>query len=94
MAAWVKEEHDRGQDGRGSENDGNLAFEAMHRELDKVWGELYRVLKPGSFACINIGDATRSIGDRFQRYPNHTRIQDRSREGGKNEKFVLLGRTE
>src|SRR5271157_2528807 len=55
-------------------NDGNAAFEAMHRELDKVWGELYRVLKPGSFACINIGDATRTIGDRFQLYPNHAKI--------------------
>ena len=56
------------------ENNGNAAFEAMHRELDKVWGELYRVLKPGSFACVNIGDATRTIGDRFQLYPNHAKI--------------------
>lgn len=55
-------------------NDGNSAFEAMHRELDKVWGELYRALKPGAFACVNIGDATRSIGERFQLYPNHSRI--------------------
>jgi len=54
--------------------DGNGAFEAMHLELDKVWHELYRVLKEGSFACINIGDAVRTIGDRFQLYPNHSRI--------------------
>lgn len=54
--------------------DGNGAFEAMHSELDRVWRELYRVLKPGSFACVNIGDATRTIGGRFRLYPNHSRI--------------------
>ena len=55
-------------------SDGNSAFEAMHIELDKVWRELYRVLKAGSFACVNIGDATRTIGDRFLLYSNHSRI--------------------
>ena len=55
-------------------HDGDSAFEAMHVELDKIWQELYRVLKVGSFACINIGDATRSIGGRFRLYPNHSRI--------------------
>jgi len=55
-------------------NDGNGAFEAMHLELDKVWFELHRVLKKGSFACVNIGDAVRTIGDGFKLYPNHSRI--------------------
>jgi DNA modification methylase len=54
--------------------DGNAAFEAMHLELDKVWRELKRVLRPGAFACINIGDATRTISERFQLYSNHSRI--------------------
>jgi DNA modification methylase len=31
-------------------------------------------LIPGGFACINIGDATRTINDEFQLYPNHSRI--------------------
>jgi len=31
-------------------------------------------LIPGGFACINIGDATRTIKDEFQLYPNHSRI--------------------
>lgn len=57
-----------------SRQDGMLAFEFMHLELDKVWKELSRVLKSGSFACINIGDATRSIGNIFRLYPNHSRI--------------------
>jgi len=53
---------------------GEIAFELMHKELDKVWGETYRVLKNGGIACINIGDATRSVGGKFQIYPSHARI--------------------
>jgi DNA modification methylase len=56
------------------EHNGNLAFELMHKELDKVWKEVYRVLKIGGIACINIGDATRSLNNKFQIYPNHARI--------------------
>ena len=55
-------------------NDGSRAFELMHLELDKVWRELYRVLKQGTFACINIGDAVRSIDENFRLYSNHARI--------------------
>ncbi len=50
------------------------AFELMHKELDKVWSELFRVVRDGGFACINIGDATRSIGGKFQLYSNHSRV--------------------
>lgn len=50
------------------------AFEAMHLALDAVWAECKRVLVPGGFACINIGDATRSLGGEFCLYPNHARI--------------------
>lgn len=53
---------------------GHQAFELMHQELDKVWAEVERVLKPGGFACINIGDATRTINKNFSLYPNHSRI--------------------
>lgn len=53
---------------------GNKAFDLIHKELDKTWAESYRVLKKGGFACINIGDATRTIGDSFQLYSNHSRI--------------------
>lgn len=56
------------------EEKGELAFELMHKELDNVWKEAYRVLKNGGIACINIGDATRTIKGRFQIYPNHARI--------------------
>ncbi len=56
------------------EKDGPSAFELMHQELDKVWDELYRVLKEGGIACINIGDATRTINNHFALYTNHSRI--------------------
>ena len=55
-------------------NDGAKAFELMHLELDKVWAEVERVLIPGGFACINIGDSTRTINGEFALYPNHSRI--------------------
>lgn len=55
-------------------DDGNRAFDLMHRLLDRAWDEVYRVLKPGGFACINIGDATRTIKAHFRLYPNHARI--------------------
>lgn len=53
---------------------GMEAFELMHAELDKVWTEVARVLVPGGFACINIGDATRTINGEFALYPSHSRI--------------------
>jgi DNA modification methylase len=51
-----------------------LAYDLMHRELDQVWNEVYRVLKSGAIACINIGDAVRTMGNEFMLYANHSRI--------------------
>ena len=53
---------------------GRDAFEAMHATLDSVWASLGRVLVDGGIACINIGDATRSLDGSFRRYQNHSRI--------------------
>jgi len=53
---------------------GTDAFELMHTILDPIWVEVYRVLKFGGFACINIGDATRTIKGNFALYSNHMRI--------------------
>jgi DNA modification methylase len=53
------------------------AFQAMHQGLDPVWAEVFRVLKPGGIAAVNIGDAVRTIGGDFALYPNHARIQSR-----------------
>ncbi len=54
--------------------DGMRAYDLMHEELSKVWKEVDRVLAPGNIVCINIGDATRKIGESFQLYSNHSRI--------------------
>ena len=53
---------------------GRAAFEAMHTALDAVWEALRDVLVDGGIACINVGDATRSLGGSFRRYQNHARI--------------------
>ncbi len=72
--------------------DGKGAFEAMHGQLDRVWQELYRVMKDGAVACINIGDATRTIGGCFQLYANHSRIQQKCFELGFNNLPMILWR--
>jgi len=55
-------------------NDRMKAYSLMNKELDKVWKEVDRVMADGSIVCINIGDATRKIGDNFQLYANHAHI--------------------
>ncbi|MGM0372521.1 MAG: DNA-methyltransferase [Halobacteriota archaeon] len=54
--------------------DGQTAFELMHEALEPVWAELERVLVDGGIACINVGDATRTLADSFRVYQNHARI--------------------
>jgi modification methylase len=51
-------------------------YNAMHENLAKVWAETYRVLVDGGIACIDIGDATRTVNGKFQLYPNHSRITE------------------
>jgi DNA modification methylase len=58
------------------------AFESMHQIFDEVWVELFRVMQAGAIACINIGDAVRSIKNRFQLFANHSRIQSKFMEIG------------
>jgi modification methylase len=58
------------------------AFELMHRTLDRVWAEVHRVLCDGGLACIDIGDAVRTLGGRFQLHPNHARVIDACRHLG------------
>jgi DNA modification methylase len=56
--------------------DGRGAFEAMHGALDDVWAEVERALVDGGIACVNVGDATRTLDGRFRVYQNHARIVD------------------
>ena len=67
-------------------HDGPRAFEMMHELLDAAWAEVHRVLRPGGVACINIGDATRTIDRDFRLYSNHSRILSCLLQAG----FVVL----
>ncbi|MFO7952940.1 MAG: site-specific DNA-methyltransferase [Bacillota bacterium] len=78
MNSRVYDSLERGEYGR--------AFKAMHEVLDQIWGELFRVMKDGAFACINIGDATRTNNGRFQLFANHSRVQKKFFDLG----FVVL----
>lgn len=55
---------------------GWYAFDLMHTELDRVWKSLFRLVKDGGLVCINIGDATRKIGENFTLYSSHSRITE------------------
>ncbi len=74
------------------ESNYSAAFEAMHLELDKVWIELRRVMKQGALACINIGDATRTLNNRFRLFANHARVQSKFFELGFDLLPVILWR--
>jgi DNA modification methylase len=71
---------------------GLQAFELMHRELDPVWRELHRILVNGGIACINIGDAVRTVDEDFRLYPNHARILTAMTETGFNALPLILWR--
>jgi len=49
-------------------------YECMHENLAEVWREAYRALIDGGIACINIGDATRTINGSFRLFANHSKI--------------------
>jgi DNA modification methylase len=49
-------------------------YDAMHESLNEVWQEAFRILVEGGLACINVGDATRTINSKFRVFPNHSRI--------------------
>ena len=65
-----------------NKGDGFAAYESMHKVLDSTWPEAFSVLKPGGFACINIGDATRTINENFALYTNHAIILKFTQELG------------
>lgn len=58
----------------GSSSAVRKAYDLMHVQLMKSIKECARVMKMGSICCINIGDALRSIGGKFQLFANHARL--------------------
>ena len=69
-------------DADGREETVNQIYDAMHEALAKVWRETYRVLADGGIACINIGDATRTVNGKFRLFPNHSRIIEHCEKTG------------
>lgn len=53
---------------------GNMSFDAQHDMLFKTWKEVSRILCEGGIACVNIGDATRTVDGIFRCYPNAARV--------------------
>jgi site-specific DNA-methyltransferase (cytosine-N4-specific) len=49
-------------------------YSIMHENLNQVWKGVYCKLVNGGIACINIGDATRSINGIFRLFPNHAKV--------------------
>lgn len=68
------------------------AYEGMHLQLDMVWRECYRCLCDGGILCINIGDATRTVGGRFRLFSNHARITAACRRIGFDSLPLILWR--
>lgn len=58
------------------------AYQAMHCMLEDIFLQCVSVLRPGAFLCINIGDATRTLGGRFRMFDNHGRIVSRLVDNG------------
>jgi site-specific DNA-methyltransferase (cytosine-N4-specific) len=61
-------------------------YDAMHRDLAKMWRETFRVLVDGGIVCLNIGDAPCTINGKFHLFPNHSRIIEHSEKEG----FIVL----
>jgi len=55
---------------------GCRTYDEMHQFLAEVWRECYRVLGEGGIACINIGDALRTVDGTFRLFPNHVRVTE------------------
>lgn len=57
-------------------------YSEQHEVLETVINECYDKLVDGGIMCINIGDATRSVGGQFRYYPNHSRVHVMAEEAG------------
>jgi DNA modification methylase len=79
-ALWIQMEEERDEWEKACL--ASQIYDLMHENLAKTWGEVYRVLVQGGIACINIGDALRSVGGLFQLFPNHARILEECRRIG------------
>ena len=71
---------------------GEEAFSRMHAVLEGTWREVVRVLRPGGIACVNVGDAARTLGGRFEVFPNHVAVSHAFRRLGLHSLPTVLWR--
>ena len=76
----------------GKEETVRQIYGAMHDYLGKVWQETYRVLVDGGIACINIGDATRTVNGKFQLYPNTPESRRFAKKSGSKRSHTFYGK--
>jgi DNA modification methylase len=69
---WLRMENEENREKR--ESIIGEIYGLMHENLASVWREVHRVLIDGGIACINIGDATRSINGTFRLFQNHVPV--------------------
>lgn len=62
--------------------DAGTAWLAMHDLLNETWSACARVLAPGGFLIVNVGDAVRTVGGRFGLFANHARVLDAFHDQG------------
>jgi DNA modification methylase len=67
---------------KGGEASVTQIYDAMHEILAETWREAYRVLIEGGIACINMGDAARTVNNKFSLFPNHSRIIEHCEKAG------------
>jgi site-specific DNA-methyltransferase (cytosine-N4-specific) len=78
---WQKLETDNEEE-HGREETVTQIYDAIHEALANTWRETYRVLVDGGIACINIGDATRTVNSQFRLFPNHSKIIEHCEKAG------------
>jgi DNA modification methylase len=71
---------------------GEARWELMHRSLEPVWELVAASLAPGGFACVNIGDATRTVDGQFRLFDNHGPVAAYLRQLGLSQLPSILWR--
>ena len=57
-------------------DNGRAAWQLQHQELEKVWAQCIRLIRPGCIIVVNIGDATRRINNEFAYWPNGMKVTE------------------
>jgi modification methylase len=79
---WDRELEDAVGLARGTLERDASHLPAIHRHLARTWRECHRLLDEGGMLCVNVGDATRTVGGEFQLFANHVQVVRACEEAG------------